>query len=609
MDGSRAARHGRGRTVERHGRADRAGDLPLQLHDRRRADDRSGQSRSEDRLDVQHARERARGPRRSPGVLRWRSRCRMARSARIGTTRSRCGTLRRAHGLHAAGVRSATPTDAYPVLYLFHGANADETAWHRLGRANLILDNLLAAGKITPFLVVMPFGYGVDPGAGCSPAENTELFGKDLLEDVIPYVEATLPRVDATATIARSSGCRWAAARRSASGSTISSSSAMSADSALVSARTEDFPKAYASADRRSPTRPTRSCGCCGSAAAGRRRLRRVEELLGVPDRATRSRTPFARRRAPTRGWCGGATCNEIAPLLFRNQRPDPCESDLGHRRAASSRSRLGASASSRSRRRRSRTGFEQPCGRSSTTYCAACHGGAAPAAQFDLRTYTDVASVVGRSAAVGAGARAARRRARCRRPRRSSRLPKRAERVMAWLEAMRTSEARKHAGDPGVVLARRLSNAEYNYTIRDLTGVDIRPAREFPVDPANPAGFDNSGESLAMSPALLTKYLQAAQEVGEYVNAHVLLRVRRRAAHAGRGLRSASSHRPGRTPQDAIHGLYASLAGDQRRRWVGQPLSPPDRSGGRRGPTSMDRRLMPWPAPWASRAHRSKSG
>ena len=46
---------------------------------------------------------------------------------------------------------------------------------------------------------------------------------------------------------------------------------------------------------------------------------------------------------------------------------------------------------------------------------------------------------------------------------------------------AMRASEAQKNAGDPGTVLARRLSNAEYNYTIRDLTGVDIRPTRGFP--------------------------------------------------------------------------------------------------------------------------------
>jgi hypothetical protein len=60
--------------------------------------------------------------------------------------------------------------------------------------------------------------------------------------------------------------------------------------------------------------------------------------------------------------------------------------------------------------------------------------------------------------------------------------------------------------------------NAEYNYTIRDLTGVDIRPAQEFPVDPANEAGFDNSGESLAMSPALLRKYLDAARGVSEHV-------------------------------------------------------------------------------------------
>ena len=67
-------------------------------------------------------------------------------------------------------------------------------------------------------------------------------------------------------------------------------------------------------------------------------------------------------------------------------------------------------------------------------------------------------------------------------------------------------------------MLARRLSNAEYNYTIRDLTGVDIRPTREFPVDPANTAGFDNSGESLAMSPALLKKYLKAAHEVASHM-------------------------------------------------------------------------------------------
>ena len=55
---------------------------------------------------------------------------------------------------------------------------------------------------------------------------------------------------------------------------------------------------------------------------------------------------------------------------------------------------------------------------------------------------------------------------------------------VINWIDATWKSEARRNDGDPGPVLARRLSNAEYNYTIHDLTGVDIRPAKEFPVDP-----------------------------------------------------------------------------------------------------------------------------
>jgi enterochelin esterase family protein len=83
----------------------------------------------------------------------------------------------------------ANPRTRYPTLYLFHGANADETAWTRLGHVNLILDNLLAAGKAKPFVVVMPFGYGVPPGSR-GGGDNTALFGRDLLEDVIPFVQS-----------------------------------------------------------------------------------------------------------------------------------------------------------------------------------------------------------------------------------------------------------------------------------------------------------------------------------------------------------------------------------------------------------------------------------
>jgi hypothetical protein len=89
---------------------------------------------------------------------------------------------------------------------------------------------------------------------------------------------------------------------------------------------------------------------------------------------------------------------------------------------------------------------------------------------------------------------------------------------VIEWFRAARGDEMRRNAGDPGVVLARRLNNAEYDNTIRDLIGADIRPAREFPADLTNTAGFDNSGETLVMSPTLLNKSLQAAHEVANHM-------------------------------------------------------------------------------------------
>lgn len=87
-------------------------------------------------------------------------------------------------------------------------------------------------------------------------------------------------------------------------------------------------------------------------------------------------------------------------------------------------------------------------------------------------------------------------------------------QQVVGWFRALRAYDIAQNAGDPGIVLARRLSNAEFNYTVRDLTGADIRPTREFPIDPTNTAGFDNSGESLTMSPALVKKYLGAARDI-----------------------------------------------------------------------------------------------
>lgn len=89
---------------------------------------------------------------------------------------------------------------------------------------------------------------------------------------------------------------------------------------------------------------------------------------------------------------------------------------------------------------------------------------------------------------------------------------------MVKWIRDFQSFEAARDAGNPGPVLARRLSNAEFDYTIRDLTGVDIRPTREFPIDPANEAGFDNTGESLTMSPSLLNKYIEAARSVASHL-------------------------------------------------------------------------------------------
>jgi hypothetical protein len=89
---------------------------------------------------------------------------------------------------------------------------------------------------------------------------------------------------------------------------------------------------------------------------------------------------------------------------------------------------------------------------------------------------------------------------------------------VVAAIEAILLVEARKNAGDPGVVLPRRLSNTEYDLSIRDITGVAIPATKEFPVDPAGGEGFNNTGEALTMTPSLLNKYLGAAQHVADHL-------------------------------------------------------------------------------------------
>ena len=218
-------------------------------------------------------------------------------------------------------------------------------------------------------------------------------------------------------------------------------------------------------------------------------------------------------------------------------------------------------------------------------TYCLGCHGKEKPKGDLDLSVYTTADAVakdlaqwevvleqLKRSDAAGEGEATSR--------------ATRPSGVVDWIQAIRKHEAKRNAGDPGRVPARRLSNAEYDYTIRDLTGVDLRPTREFPVDPANEAGFDNSAESLTMSPALVKKYLEAARLVAD----HLVLKPQGFAfaslpggrRHRSRQVLRAPDHRFLQAAADRLRRLFpgrlavpasARHSAGRRRRW---PTSPP---------------------------------
>jgi enterochelin esterase-like enzyme len=88
-----------------------------------------------------------------------------------------------------------TKDKKYPVLYLLHGIGGDENEWRRGGAPDVILDNLIADKKAVPMLVVMPNGRASKDLTAKSPFNQQSpafaAFEKDLLEDLIPFVEKT----------------------------------------------------------------------------------------------------------------------------------------------------------------------------------------------------------------------------------------------------------------------------------------------------------------------------------------------------------------------------------------------------------------------------------
>jgi len=78
----------------------------------------------------------------------------------------------------------------YPVLYLQHGWGEDENAWTNQGHANLIMDNLIAEGKIKPFIIVMTYGMTNDAKPGTIRSFSAVPFQTVLVDELIPYVDA-----------------------------------------------------------------------------------------------------------------------------------------------------------------------------------------------------------------------------------------------------------------------------------------------------------------------------------------------------------------------------------------------------------------------------------
>jgi enterochelin esterase-like enzyme len=101
------------------------------------------------------------------------------------------GRFRRMHVYTPPGYESGA--SKYPVFYLLHGASDSDDSWSSVGRAGFILDNLIAAGKAKPMVVVMPAGHTgpfmFRPPTGDSSRPPRDEFAADFQEDIMPYVE------------------------------------------------------------------------------------------------------------------------------------------------------------------------------------------------------------------------------------------------------------------------------------------------------------------------------------------------------------------------------------------------------------------------------------
>ena len=145
-------------------------------------------------------------------------------------------------------------------------------------------------------------------------------------------------------------------------------------------------------------------------------------------------------------------------------------------------------------------------------TYCVRCHGPELRTAGIDFKEFADHESVV---AARSIWLRALR-------VLREDEMPPAAplprveerQRLIEWIDDAVNNLDWSEFRSPGSVTIARLTRAEYNNTIRDLTGLDLRPADAFPEDGQGESGFRNDRDSLFVAPMLAEKYLEAAGQV-----------------------------------------------------------------------------------------------
>ena len=146
--------------------------------------------------------------------------------------------------------------------------------------------------------------------------------------------------------------------------------------------------------------------------------------------------------------------------------------------------------------------------------YCNGCHGGPRPKASLDLESFGPGTLMYQRRKVWESVRHMLSEREM---PPSGKAQPTEEERIR-FVQFVNEELARFDCDDldlPGRVTARRMNRAEYNNTVRDLVGIDFQPAEDFPLDEVG-YGFDNIGDVLSLSPLLMEKYLDAAEEIVE---------------------------------------------------------------------------------------------